>query len=318
MVFGAEDEDKSGFDISGFWLADTSQQFRRGFDDPNRMRLTNVVLFETSLPPNVATGTGISNETAYEVLDYNQLFEVRNDTTTTGTDLALYHTPIVDYGWLVVRPLWGARYNYIRETFGFTGRDNGLFATYNNDGSPVVGDVFLQNAAFTTPLVPYSLVPYETSVTSRVQSHLYGPQVGMDLHMGGEYFMITSAAKTGVLVNTERLTMSAYGFGLQEAFTGTRSFFGDSKGHTRAAPFIEFNANLEANIFPIIPYLNRWDFFKNARVRGGWNTLVVGNIQRPIDQIAWRSESVGGPFIKERGRDAWYVQYWNVGVDWRF
>jgi hypothetical protein len=313
MVFGAEDEDQSGFDVTGFWLSGQDQTFRRGLDDPNRPRLTNVVLFESSMPRNDA------NSPAYEVLDYNQLFEIKNDTTATGTDLALYHTPVVDYGWLVVRPLYGARYNYVRETFNFTGRDNGLFTVYNNDGSPVVGSVYLQNAAFTDPdVVPYSLFPYETSVTSRTQSHLYGPQVGLDAHMGGEHFMVISSAKTGVLVNTEKLTVDGYGFGLQEAFTGVRSFFGDSKTHTIASPFIEFSANAELNIFPVIPYLNRMDFFRAARLHGGWNALVVGNMQRPINQIAWRSESVGGPQVREHGRDAWYVQYWNVGLDWKF
>jgi hypothetical protein len=45
---------------------------------------------------------------------------------------------------------------------------------------------------------------------------------------------------------------------------------------------------------------------------------VFGNIQRPLDQVVWRSDTSGGAYIKEKGRDAGYTQYWNVGVNWTF
>lgn len=316
LVFGLEDEDQSGFDWTGFWISGQAQTFSRGLDDPTRPRLTNMVMFQSAFTTLDVRGVG-SNLPMYEVLDYNQLFRLKHESETAGTDLALYHTPMVDYGWLVLRPLYGARYNYISEQFNFTGRDNGLFVVYNQRGAAQEGKV-LPNNPNVGPLTAYSIFPYETSVTSKVQSHLYGPEVGADMQLGGEYFTINSAVKTGVVANTEKLALGAYGFGLQEAITGQRAFFSDSKTHTRVAPFVEFNANADMNIFPIIPYVNRAPFFKNARLNAGWSTLVVGNLQRPMDQIVWRAESAGGPYIKERGRDAWYVQYWNVGVHWKF
>lgn len=316
LVFGVEDEDQSGFDVTGFWLSGQAQTFSRGLDDPTRPRLTNAVLFDSVFTTADVRGVG-SNLPVYEILDYNQLFRLKHESETAGTDLALYHTPMVDYGWLVLRPLYGARYNYIREQFNFTGRDNGLFVVYNEQGAAQLGKVFPNNAN-TIATSTYAIFPYETSVTSTVGSHLYGPQVGLDMQLGGEYFTINSAAKTGVAANTEKLALGAYGFGLQEAITGQRAFFSDGKTHTRVAPFLEFNANADMNIFPIIPYVNRSPFFKNARLNAGWSTLIVGNLQRPMDQIVWRAESAGGPYIKERGRDAWYVQYWNVGVHWKF
>lgn len=312
LVFGLEDEDQSGVDITGWWLRDPGQTFRRGTDDPRRLRANGVVLFDLGQLP---TETGIERDLV-EVLDYNTLFALEHTSEAAGTDLAFFHTPFVDYGWLVMRPLWGARYNYVREQFNFTGRDTGQFVVYDADGAPTaISDT---EFAFDDPETLYSLFPYETSVTSKAQSHLYGPQVGFDMNMGGEHFMINSAVKTGVVANTEKLSLGGYGFGSQEAITGVRNFFSDSKTHTRVAPFLEFNANADMNVFPIIPYVNRWGMFKNARVNLGWSTLVVGNLQRPMDQIAWRSEAIGGPHIKERGRDVWYMQNWSAGVHWKF
>ncbi|MDQ3332334.1 MAG: hypothetical protein M3552_17075, partial [Planctomycetota bacterium] len=314
LVFGLEDEDESGFDWTGWWLSGQEQTFSRGTDDPARPRVTNVVLFDSAF--TTADSRGLPSDLpTYEILDYNRLFRLTHESQTASTDLAFYHTPMVDYGWLVLRPLYGARYTYVGEKFNFTGRDNGLFIVYEENGSPQDGKVLDVNPGAATP---YSLFPYETSVTSEVQSHLYGPQIGLDLKLGGEHFTITSAAKTGVVASTERLTLDGYGFGFTEALTGERVFFSDAKTHTRVVPFLEFNANAEINIFPIIPVLNRSPLFKNARLRTGWSGLVVGNMQRPMEQIVWRSETAGGGYIKERGRDAWYTQYWNVGVNWTF
>ena len=147
---------------------------------------------------------------------------------------------------------------------------------------------------------------------------MYGPQVGFDWQAGGENLMLFASTKTGAILNTEKLSLDTTGFGSTEALTGIRPSKSDSKTHTRFVPFLEFSANADVNVFPIIPVVNRWDFLKNARIRGGWTALVVGNVQRPIDQIVWRSDASGGAYIKERGRDAWYTQYWNVGVHWNF
>ncbi|HEX6985265.1 MAG TPA: hypothetical protein VF170_07805, partial [Planctomycetaceae bacterium] len=253
IVFGLEDEDESGFDWTGWWLNDEAQVFRRGLDDPRRLRANGVVLFDLGEFP-------LEDDTLdlVEVLDYNQLFEIKHEAEAASTDLAFYHTPMVDYGWLRLRPLYGARYSYIREQFNFTGRDTGQFVVYDQTGrAHIVSDT---EFAFDDPEILYSLNPYETSVTSKVQSHLYGPQIGLDLHVGGEYFMINSVAKTGIVANTEKLALGAYGFGTREAIEGVRTFFSDSKTHTHVSPFLEFNANADINVFPIIPVVNRWAF----------------------------------------------------------
>ncbi len=118
LSFGLEEEDGSGFDWTGYWLDGQDTVFRRGLDDPDRQRITNIVFFDA---PYLGTG-------AAEVLDYNTLFQLKHETETAGTDLAFYHTPMVDYGWFRMRPLYGARYNYIREQFNFTGATTGLRA----------------------------------------------------------------------------------------------------------------------------------------------------------------------------------------------
>jgi hypothetical protein len=235
---------------------------------------------------------------------------------------------MVDYGWFRMRPLYGARYNFIKEQFNFTGKDNGFAFAYDFDGdiwdqsANTVNNTVVNNnlvpLTVTAPFFQTQLFPYETSVTSKVHSHLYGPQIGFDASVGGEYLMLTGITKAGVVANTEKLTLDTSGFGTQEALTGIRTFRSDAKTHTRVAPFIELTANADINVFPIIPYVNRWNWLKNARVQAGYTTFVVGNLQRPLDQIVWRSDGSGGAYIKERGRDAWYTQYWNLGVHWTF
>lgn len=338
---GLEDEDQSGVNWGAYYLSGQPTVFRRGTDDPNRPMLTNIVFFEA---PHLGVGVGVDGipnagtdrlTPAFEVLDYNTLFEVTNETEVAGTDLAFYHTPFLDLGWMRMRPMWGARYDYIGETFGFTGRDNGYAYAYGVDGSaftttdadgeatglgiytPVLGSNQIP-LTLATPFTSQEIYPYETTVKSRVQSHLYGPQVGFDWQAGGDNLMLFASTKTGVILNTEKLSLDTTGFGSTEALTGVRLTKSDSKTHTRFVPFLEFSANADVNVFPIIPVVNRWGFLKNARVRGGWTALVVGNVQRPIDQVVWRSDESGGAYIKERGRDAWYAQYWNVGVHWNF
>ena len=332
LSFGLEDEDESGFEWTGMWLSGQSNVFRRGLDDPSRPRVTNIILFEA---PWLGTGEGIvpgldtvDLTNAVEMLDYNTLFELKHETELAGTDLAFFHTPMVDYGWFRMRPLYGARYNYIREQFNFTGRDNGRSYAFDADGDiwdqssgggnvTVVNNNLVPNT-LVTPFTETLINPYETTVTSKVQSHLYGPQIGFDMQAGGEHLMLTAITKTGIVANTENLALATSGFGVSEALTGVRSFKSDEKTHTRVAPFLELNANADINVFPIIPVVNRWQFLKNARIRAGWTTLIVGNLQRPLDQVVWRSDTSGGAYIKERGRDAWYTQYWNVGVNWTF
>lgn len=320
VVFGVEDEDESGFDWTASWINGQDTVFSRGLDDPTRPRLTNIVFFDA---PHLGEG-------AVEVLDYNVLFRLMHETETAGSDLALYHTPVVDYGWLRVRPLYGARYDYIRETFTFSGKDNGFAFAYDSDG-----DIFDQGndtdtsgeSVIGASIVPQTLEdpflfsflnPYETTVLSRVRSHLYGPQVGFDAQVGGEYLMLTAVTKAGVVANTEKLTLDTAGFGVTEALTGIRPFKSDAKTHTHVSPFFELNTKADINVFPIIPYVNRWNWLKTARLQAGWSTLVVGNLSRPMDNIVWRSNGSGGPYIKDRSRDAWYVQNWNVGIHWAF
>lgn len=326
MTFGLEDEDESGFEWSAYWLSGQGNVFSRGTNDPDRPRNTNIVFFDAPhLGTGIGGGPGQNVTNAVEVLDYNTLFELRHETETAGTDLAFFHTPMVDYGWFRMRPLYGARYNYIREQFSFTGRDNGFAYAFDADGDIFDqsggGSVVSSNLVPLTTSDPFFEVPmfaYETTAKSKVQSHLYGPQVGFDMSAGGEHLMLTAVTKAGVVANTEKLSLATAGFGSTEILTGVRPFRTDAKTHTRVVPFLEFNANADINVFPIIPVVNRWQLLKNARVRAGWTTLVVGNIQRPLDQIAWRSDASGGAYIRERGRDAWYTQYWNVGVHWNF
>lgn len=322
LTFGLEDEDGSGFDWSGYWVNGEATVFSRGLDDPRRPRLTNVIFFDA---PHIGPG-------AVEYLDYNVLFRMTHETETAGTDLAFYTTPMVDFGWLRMRPMYGVRYNYIREGFNFTGRDNGFAYAYDADGdifqesddaeagtsgSPVLGSNLIPNS-FDDPFTFTALNPYETNVTSRVRSHLYGPQIGFDMQMGGEHLMLTAVTKAGLVANTEKLTLDTAGFGTAEALTGIRSFNSDAKTHTHISPFVEFNTAADVNVFPFIPYVNRWLLFKNARVRAGYDFLVVGHLQRPMDNIIWRADQSGGPVIRDGGRKHWYMQNWSLGIHWNY
>lgn len=56
-----------------------------------------------------------------------------------------YLQPIFDRGWLRVRPVFGARYMFLREEFSFFGRDSGLYYDNQDFDAPLIPDLKLHS-----------------------------------------------------------------------------------------------------------------------------------------------------------------------------
>ena len=317
LNFGAEDEDQSGFELTGWWLGGGPQLYRNGTGAMDTPRVTNALLLNA---PELGVPNGVL------AMTYNVKFQLEHETEAAVTDLQFFQTPTVDMGWLRLRTSLGARYNYIRESFSFLGIDNGQEIVYGAFGQPLVaadGSALVNsvNAPGTFVDPNTGLIglinPYQTQLDMKIYTHLYGPQVAMNMQMGGDTLMFSGTTKFSLAANTQRLSLNGNGAGNTQAITGQIVNFNDEQTHTSISPVVELNLNADLNIFPHIPILKRSNLLRNARLRGGWTGMAVFEMARPIDSINWRTETLGGPYISNT-RGTWYTDYWNVGVNWTF
>ena len=339
LGFGLEDEDGTGFEMNGWYLSAQPSVFRRGLDDPTYPVVTNaLVLFSpdssTPLGLNEPGGNPVpANDTAFrqartplipvvQVLTFNQVYELKFRSEVASTDMNFVRTPLIETDWLKLNPILGARYTYIGEQFDFLGRDNGNQVQYDATGVAVAEARTITSVNVADPTFQLNTpitfgFASETTLRANVKTHLYGPQAGVNYAFGGEHIMINGSTKFSLAANTEQIRIDSAGMGINERLFGDRIATTDQQTSTHVSPVFEFAVNADLNLFPLVPVVNRWSFFKNARVRTGWSTLVVGEVARPLQSINWQDDYSGGPNVQV-DRSTFFTNYYNIGVNWTF
>lgn len=303
---------------------------------------------------------------------YDLDFRIKVVSQAWGTNATWMSTPFVDQKSLKIRSLAGVRYMKVREAFGFVGRDSGLLYSdatniagirpdlklfshpsgtdENEDGiidnAGVVededgggGGTGTTTAFFAAPLDPVTdqaVQPYTTVVDSLVDTHLAGPEIGIQFDLGGEKFKVWGQTKLGLMANQEEIELSGnnVGMGIRADPTDVNrpkalldptpenpnpNAFSDKTSHTHVSPLFEQSIFAEMAIFQNVPVLKRMQILEGAKFKVGYTYIVAGEIARPFDSIRWQGNPVQGLFPSiDIEREKWSVGTWSVGVDWLY
>lgn len=183
----------------------------------------------------------------------------------------------------VVRPMWGARYTFLKERMTFGGFD--FFPTD----------------------------PIGTSLDSRVRSNMAGPVLGLHYTLGSDLLLFTFKSSFIFFVNHQERDLE--GVGWADIFTRPDGFvgaFSHSDSSTHFSLGFEQTVHLEIPIFKYVPYLNRSEFFRDAKLRGGVTYMWIDEVSRPNRTVTYntfpRTPQLTGK------RDAWSFIAYDVGV----
>ena len=304
--FGYWNPDDSGFVMDAWWIAEATARHHRGYNPAPPFEAGE--LWDTLGVP-LFTGAGVIT------VPYDRYVEVAYETEAYGTSVSWLTTPWLRGGSYRVRPMWGARYMFLRERFGFIGADSALTLLYTDDLTGIPG---------TEGPNPFGNPAYEAFLDNRIKSHMFGPEIGMHYELGGSKFLIGGYSKVALLGNREKVELRGnnIGDGFGDGFGGLQSLFpADNPFYRREdtwhlSPAFEQNFFVEFPIFGIIPYLNKSWLFEDAKFRASYNFLIVGEVARPEDSFQWN----GLPLYPEIDieRSHWFQRSWSVGVHWDF
>ena len=320
-------------------------------------------------------------------IPYDLQFITETTSEAAGANVAFVTTRFIDKDFFHMRGLVGAKYMFVREGFNFFGQDSGL--TYDNldpdeeifplvklhslpdfvdndgdgiiDNAGAVEDIDSEIARFgrldtiSQTLGVYHPGAYTAFVDSRAESHLWGPEVGLNYDLGGEKFRLTGNTKIGLMVNHERIRLrgdnigeannignnidladlddldgdpifagdAASPFFLQDspllqptADDPQPNFFEDEEQHTHFSPMFEQSLQAEVPLFGYVPLINRLEFLEEATFNFGVTYTYLGELARPAESIRWTANPRAGLFPEiELKRASWHVFSWNVGVN---
>lgn len=312
---GFENPDGSGAQVSAFAL------FESSLDNDLVMRHA-IAGSVSSLTPLASivfdNGDGTSTTTPYDsrfVQKFNQgIF---------GADADLYLAPFFQRQTFKVKFLYGAKYLRIHEDFAVVADDS-------NFG-------FVTNGTTSSFVFAPGFPPYQTVITSSATSTLVGPHIGVRYDLGGDKFKIWGQSKIAVAANMDNLQVTGLntvnpffanpfgitppvpipGFGptFNKAYVPSSPHTVQNASGTHISPIFDTQINVEFPGFSWIPYVNRWDVFKNANMRIGYNFVFVGSVARPANIIDYRSFQ---PAVMPGARTWFEYSTVNFAVTWKW
>jgi hypothetical protein len=309
---GYENPDGSGLILSGFVLFEN--------DVNNGNRILNEQL---STPPNPQTlasipvnNNGVGLALPIDTRFYNQFTQ-----QILGADADYYTMPFFSRPGFQLKMVYGAKYLQISEQFLVNGLDSGLgytipTTTSTSGGSSIIGPFF--------PITPN---PYNVIVASSTTSNLVGPMLGLRYDIGGDTFKIWGQSQVGVMADIERMNVASAGLNevkvpslLPTPVTLVPSGrigappTNVTLSDTHIAPLFQTSINTEFPFFSWIPYVNKVDFLQNAKVRIGWNFVVVDSVSRAAQIITYNLDGAG-----IHANRTWFeYNAFNFGVNWKF
>jgi hypothetical protein len=304
--FGFWNPDDSALVIEGFWITDVSETYEKGGGNelvPGSLRDTH--------------GIPLDDGAFGVTVPFDKYFGLTYSQEAFGLSADWYHTPWLNGDAYDVRLLTGFRYLHIQEKFGFVGADSALTYVVGPDGFVIPGTVGAN---------PAGNPPYESYFDSRVYSHLFGPEIGLQYDLGGERLKLGGHTKIALAANLEKNLLSGdnIGDGFGRGFGGNginnpfpeHNPFKQRDDTSHVSSIFEQNFFIEANVFGYIPYLRKWQILEEAKVRVDYTFLYASEISRPENNIIYR----GLPLYPELkiSRSQWHMNNWNFGIIWDF
>jgi hypothetical protein len=353
--WGLEQEDEQGLELSGFYIPNVNRVTHLGTrngdpTDPGDYNLTIPgILVNTDL---LWLSGEVSGERRLR-FDTSQRYSYTHE--AWGANSSWYMSPLYKRGNIRIRPLLGVRYVGIGETFRFEGVDSGdryaiaavggtTGTTGATGGTGTGGTGTTQTAVEITGIIFDGPEQY-TTLTSATNSHLFGPELGLDYVLGGKTFQFNGSTRFGLMANREELKVSGTGFGgafsTRSIFSGTTTggtggaaggvpvestfdfdfdpdrVFKSTKSHMHVSPMFTQDINMEVAVLDLIPFINKKSFFDKAVVKVGYSVVIATEVARPESIIKWNDQPQD-PQINSKRRTNWWVQSLNLGLEWRY
>lgn len=282
--FVIQNPDSSSLEFSAFWVAEGQQVFQ---PLPPRNPFN-------PLNPSAERGfLGLEDGAFGTRLHFTDDFRLTYKAQSWGADIVWTTMPAYEAVGFKFRPVFGVKYQTIREQFDLFGASRDVFGFQD---------------------------PYITTLTSQTKSNLLGPQALVRYEIGGRNF--TLSGNTGLAVMANREYVQLYGNNMKDQFFAAiptpsnpkPNYFRDAQTHTHISPMFLQDFYFKGKVFKALPLLNDIPFLANADMLVGYNFVLVGNVARPTKVIDWR---VDNPRI-DLSRSRWYMQAVTFGLNWQF
>lgn len=296
LHWGFFDPDETGLSVSVWAASEAAWSWQRGTNgDPTDFSA-----------PRPTAGLPLNDGQGGVTVPYDLLFSLDFSSLGAGADAAVYMTPRWRRDWLRLQMLWGARYIFIQEGFGFFGRDSG--ATYVFDFPGGIPDP--------TTFVPG--IPYESFFESDVTTHVVGPEIGARYVVGGEHFRLVGDSRIGIAANFEELRLEGNGIGdgFGDPNFEQNSPFSRAENHAHVSPITAHSLDAEMNILGLIPVVKRLSILEEATLRVGYAIVWAGEVARPYDTIEYNAQPAN--LNIETNRSSWYMSGWRVGLNFNY
>lgn len=273
-----------------------------------------------------------------------------------GTHVSILHNASRKIGPFTVRPTFGARYINSKELFRVEGHDSGIDyeVAFDALNDPEGRDALLPGGAEEIDLTLVYRDPYRAYIDSDVETHLAGPEFGWQYEAGGDHFKLLGETKVGIMGARQVQRLVTQGIGQPyliddddppDGFSGFNPLYDqfeetfDKKETSYVTPTFQQSFVTTSKPFAYIPILRNHAFFREANLKAGWNFLLIGQMQRPNEQIVYQSGNgaltpefvaanpnylfypIGDPDLKpevKKDRSVYFVNYFNLGVEWEF
>jgi hypothetical protein len=350
LEWGFEEEDGSGLRLDAWWGFSSDQTFQRGTDRIDGVIIDQQLILNTegqllfTRNGAVTFDTGIVL-TPFQLPDqtdvfgahlgaqkYDLLYRVNVQSQAGGGDLHMYMPDLMDSTSAIrLRPVYGAKYQFLGETFDFRGIDSGMSYVVDGGVTGGTGGGSTQQPTYRPTrwgtAGPNSIDSdvFETQVSSRVRTHLAGPTAGLRYDFGrSKNFKIWGQSSAGLLANYEQVRVNGFNAGenlITRFLLGTNmldgdSHFSDTENHAHVSPMFEQTFMSESKILAALPLTREVPILANANFRLGYTTTIIGNVARPADSIEWN----GFPRSPKVNIDyqTWSMGRLNVGLEWTY
>jgi hypothetical protein len=340
---GYWDEDGSGLRASGWWGFEETQTFQRGQETINGVEITQAIIINQAGQILFAKNGGVSFDTgilANIVSDadigyaggtvgtqkYDVMYRASVSSEVGGGDVQLYLPDIGSPGSAIrLRPVYGAKYMYLGETFSFRGIDSGMSYELDGEDGASTSTTTFRPEPFDAASVTINENLFETQVNSRTRSHLAGALAGLRYDFGRSgNFKLWGQSSLGAMANHEEVRVFGFNAGetvVTRFITGTNmldgdSTFDDTQRHTHVSPVFEQTFMSESKILAALPLVREVPILANANFRLGYTHTFIGNVARPGNSIQWN----GFPRFPKVDIDYrnYYVGRTNVGLEWTY
>ncbi|WP_437186208.1 hypothetical protein SH668x_003352 [Planctomicrobium sp. SH668] len=333
-------EDDTGVKVTGWGAFQTNSNFQRGYDEINGIPLNQTLVnyygggIITPMNGNIPlyTGEPLPGAPAFgsgSTAKYDVYYGLTTKQSAGGSNISIYRQPLYKEGNVMLRPLWGARYLYINESFGFKGIDSGFnypLPEMGGDDDPTLPDGGYHPS---TPDLVRLYSMYTATLNNKIQSHVAGPEIGLRFDLGDQHegFKLYGESILGLAVNNQRIQMNGNQIGDPLADVRVRghlvprmldedSRFNNTSNSTHVSPMFQQSIYADFDIIEVIPGLRNMAVLDNSTLRFGYTVNWVGLVSRPTDTIKWQ----GFPLYPEIDKkySNWWAQQLTASLNFNF